>query len=71
MSDAPKINYDLLAPSEVAAERDRAQMGQRIRDLRTALLKISAIIETQTEPDVDLIHDVVRAALLVAPEQSK
>lgn len=64
--EAPKINYDSLAP--VVAERDRAhraceQMGARITTLRTALLQITALIETQTEPDIDAIHDVAREAL--------
>jgi hypothetical protein len=50
------------------AERDRAQkdcerMGRRITDLRAALLRITSIIETQTEPDVDAMHDVAREAL--------
>lgn len=66
MSEAPKINYDMLAP--VTAERDRAQkaceqMGQRITKLETALLQMTAIIETQTEPDIDALHDVARNAL--------
>lgn len=64
--DAPKINYDALAP--VVAERNRAQraceqMGARITALRAALLRITAIVETQTEPDIDAIHDVAREAL--------
>lgn len=64
---APKINYDALAP--VAAERDRAQkaceqMGVRIQRLRAALLQIAAVIETQTDPDIDALHDIARDALL-------
>lgn len=67
MSNAPKINYEHLAP--VVAERDRAhraceQMGARMAFLRSALLKITAIIETQTDPDIDAIHDVAREALV-------
>lgn len=64
--EAPKINYDLYAP--VTAERDRAQkaceqMGARVTKLENALLRITAIIETQTEPDIDALHDVAREAL--------
>lgn len=64
---SPRINYDALAP--VAAERDRAQksceqMGARIHRLRGALMQIAAIIETQTDPDIDALHDIVRNALL-------
>lgn len=64
---APKINYDALAP--VTAERDRAQraceqMGVRIQRLRAALLQITAVIETQTDPDIDALHDIARNALL-------
>lgn len=67
MSEAPKINYDAL--SAVTAERDRAhraceQMGAHIDKMRAALLKITALIETQIEPDIDAIHDVAREALL-------
>lgn len=68
---APTINYTGMVPSElsaVRAERDRAQqdcqrMGERITALRVALLKITAIIETQSEPDIDAMHDVAREAL--------
>lgn len=67
MSEAPKINYDMLAP--VTAERDRATkacelMGARITALRNALLQITALIETDHDPDIDAIHDVAREALL-------
>jgi hypothetical protein len=52
----------------VKAERDRAQkaceqMGARIDALRSALLQITAIMETQSEPDIDAMHDVAREAL--------
>jgi hypothetical protein len=68
---APTINYTGMVPSElsaVRAERDRAQqdcqrMGEQITALRGALLKITAIIETQSEPDIDAMHDVAREAL--------
>lgn len=70
---APKIKYDNLAPVSreldvVRAERDRAQrdcerMGSALHALRAALLRITAIVETQTEPDIDAIHDVAREAL--------
>lgn len=65
-SEAPKINYDMLAL--VTAERDRAQkaceqMGRRVSKLETALLQMTAIIETQTEPDIDALHDIAREAL--------
>lgn len=71
MAEAPKINYNDMVPSElsaVQAERDRAQrdcerMGGHITALRRALVQISCIIETQTDPDIDAIHDVVRDAL--------
>jgi hypothetical protein len=64
--EAPKINYDMLAP--VTSERDRAQkaceqMGERMKKLESALLRITAIIETQSEPDIDALHDVAREAL--------
>lgn len=64
---APKINYDALAA--VTAERDRAQkaceqMGVQIQRLRAALLQIVAVIETQTDPDIDALHDIARDALL-------
>lgn len=63
---APRINYEALAP--VTAERDRAQkacelMGARVEKLRAALLQITAIIETQSAPDIDLLHDIARNAL--------
>jgi len=69
---APKINYDMLAArselNAVRAERDRAQtdcarlaVGNAV--LRSALLRMTAIIETQTEPDIDALHDVARDAL--------
>ena len=69
---APTINYDMLAArselNAVRAERDRAQtdcarlaVGNAV--LRSALLRISAIIETQTAPDIDALHDVARDAL--------
>jgi hypothetical protein len=63
---APRINYDSLAP--VAAERDRAQqacelIGSRLSKMRSALLRITALIETQTDPDIDLLHDIARDAL--------
>lgn len=56
----------MIEPSTV--ERDRAQkaceqMGQRILKLEAALLRITAIIETQTDPDIDALHDVAREAL--------
>lgn len=82
MSEAPKINYDRLAPDRreahadelstelklVQAERSRAQLaceqlGERNTKLRSALLQISAIIETQLEPDIDAMHDIAREAL--------
>lgn len=55
-----------LAATE--AERDRAQkdcerLGAKVTMLRSALLKITAIIETQSEPDIDAMHDVAREAL--------
>lgn len=73
--EAPKINYDMLgvAPLEaelraVRAERDRAQkdcerLSIRNTALRAALLRMTAIIETQSEPDIDALHDVAREAL--------
>jgi uncharacterized protein YbaP (TraB family) len=72
-NEAPKINYDMLAP--VTAERDRAQkaceqMGRRISELEAALLRMTAIIETQTEPDIDALHDVARQALAGADNMS-
>lgn len=50
------------------AERQRAQeacerMGKRIAKLEAALLRMTAIIETQIEPDIDALHDVAREAL--------
>lgn len=65
-TEAPKINYDLYAP--VRAERDRAQkaceqMGRRVSKLEAALLRMTAIIETQAEPDIDALHDIARDAL--------
>lgn len=35
----------------------------RIKQLEAALLRMTAIIETQTEPDIDALHDVARDAL--------
>lgn len=71
MSEAPKINYNGMAPSElkaVTAERNRAQqaceqMGRRITKLERGLLAVTAIVETQSEPDIDAIHDACREAL--------
>lgn len=71
MSEAPRINYNDMVPSElsaVRAERDRAQrdcelLSKKVTALRGALLKITAIIETQSEPDIDAMHDVAREAL--------
>jgi len=73
--DAPKINCDMISSDRavnelmaVRAERDRAQndcrrMGEKITALRAALLRMTAIIETQAEPDIDALHDVAREAL--------
>ena len=52
----------------VRAERDRAQeaceqMGRRITKLENGLLAVTAIIETQSEPDIDAMHDACRDAL--------
>lgn len=52
----------------LTAERDRAQRDcQRLSEknmaLRAALLRISSIIETQSEPDIDAMHDACREAL--------
>lgn len=52
----------------VRAERDRAQqacelMGKRIGKFEDAILAIAAIIETQSDPDIDAIHDVCRDIL--------
>lgn len=54
--------------SATEAERNRAQkdcerLGAKVEMLRSALLKITAIIETQLEPDIDAMHDVAREAL--------
>lgn len=64
--ESPRINYDALAP--VSAERDRAQkavelVAQRYIEMRAAMLRIAAIVETQAKPDIDAIHDIVREAL--------
>lgn len=45
-----------------AAERIDA-LEAKNTNLRAALLRITAIIETQTEPDIDAMHDVARDAL--------
>lgn len=52
----------------VTAERNRAQqaceqMGRRITKLENGLLSVTAIIETQSEPDIDAMHDACRDAL--------
>lgn len=59
------LHSEMLA---VTAERNRAQtaceqMGARLDALRSSLLRITAIIETQSEPDIDALHDVAREAL--------
>lgn len=38
-------------------------LDEKVTTLRKALLQITAIIETQSEPDIDAIHDVAREAL--------
>ena len=52
----------------VTAERDRAQqaceqMGRRITKIERGLLQVAAIIETQSEPDIDAMYDAVGDAL--------
>jgi hypothetical protein len=52
----------------VRAERDRAQrdcecISLKYTELRAALLRITSIIETQLDPDIDLLHDLAREAL--------
>jgi hypothetical protein len=71
MSLAPKINYNQMVPSEleaVLAERDRAQqacqqMGEQIAKLEQCILAALAVIETQSEPDIDVLHDVLAHGL--------
>lgn len=65
--DAPKINYDMLAP--VTAERDRAQqacefMGRRIVELRDALGKAIDYCDAATHGDEQYADE--RSALLRA-----
>ena len=40
-----------------------AEAADEIERLRRALLQMTAIIETQSDPDIDALHDVARAAL--------
>lgn len=49
--------FSLGVPERIAI------LGQRSAKARAALLKITALIETQAEPDIDAIHDVAREAL--------
>lgn len=60
----------------VRAERDRAQqacelMGKRIDEFEKAILAIASIIETQSDPDIDAIHDVCRDILTPPKECDK
>lgn len=55
--DPSKSLYDLIF------DASRACKGARIAALESALLRITSIIETQAEPDIDAMHDVARDAL--------
>ena len=46
-----------------ALEHRMLYTGARVTKLENALLRITAIIETQTDPDIDALHDVAREAL--------
>lgn len=70
--DAARIVLESAAGEldALRAERDRAQqaceqMGARIDALRGSLLRITSLIETQSDPDIDAMHDVAREALNV------
>ncbi len=49
--------FSLGVPERIAI------LGRRSAQARAALLKITALIETEAEPDIDAIHDVARDAL--------
>lgn len=60
-----QVNHTM---TQLMTEREtlRAEVerqDRKIERLRMALLKITAIIETQSDPDIDAMHDVAREAL--------
>lgn len=76
MAEAPRINYNAMVPDPidaVRAERDRAQracehMGRRMSRMEAGILRALALIETETEPDIDALHDALGDALLAKTE---